>query len=54
MKSRNPGGAGHGNRGKKAYRKPETLSREKLEALAVVCDTGKTDALSCNIGPIQS
>ncbi len=39
---------------KKTYRKPETLSREKLEALAVICDTGKTDALSCSLGPLQS
>ena len=54
MKVSNPGGAGAVSRGKKTYRKPETLSREKLEALAVVCDTGKTDALSCNVGPIQS
>jgi hypothetical protein len=27
---------------KKAYRKPETLSREKLEALALICSPGKT------------
>lgn len=39
---------------KKSYRRPRTLSREKLEALAVVCDTGKTEPLSCNVGPIQS
>jgi hypothetical protein len=43
-----------GANGKKIYRKPETLSRETLEALAVVCDTGKTDPLSCSVGPIQS
>jgi len=54
MKISNSGGVGGSSRGKKVYRKPETLSREKLEALAVVCDTGKTDALSCNVGPIQS
>ena len=40
--------------GKKAYRRPETLSREQLEALAVICDTGKTDPLSCPVGPLQS
>ena len=40
--------------GKRAYRRPATLSREQLEALAVICDTGKTDPLSCPIGPIQS
>lgn len=40
--------------GKKAYRRPETLSREQLEALAVICDTGKTDPLSCPAGPLQS
>lgn len=36
---------------KKAYRQPETLSREKLEALAVVCNPGKADGLppDCNI-----
>ena len=40
---------------KKTYHKPATLSREKLEVLAVDCGgTGKTDALSCNVGPIQS
>ena len=40
---------------KKTYHKPETLSRERLEALAVDCSaTGKTDALSCAVGPIQS
>jgi len=54
MKMNATGGPGRKSRGKKVYRKPETLSREKLEALAVVCDTGKTDALSCSIGPIQS
>jgi hypothetical protein len=46
-------GRGAGN-GKKAYRRPETLSREQLEALAVICDTGKTDPLSCPAGPLQS
>ncbi len=40
--------------GTKAYRRPATLSREKLEALAVICDTGKTDPLSCPVGPLQS
>ena len=54
MKSTDTIGAGGVSRGKKPYRKPRTLSREKLEALAVVCDTGKTDALSCPVGPIQS
>jgi hypothetical protein len=39
---------------KKTYRRPQTLSREKLEALAVVCDLGKTEPISCNSGPINS
>ena len=43
---------------KRAYRKPETLSREQLEALAVICNEpgnfGKTDPGACPIGPIQS
>ena len=36
---------------KKVYRAPRTLSREKLEALAIVCDPGKTDGLppDCNL-----
>ncbi len=47
-------GRGGENESKRPYRKPRTLSRERLEALAVVCDTGKTDPLSCTVGPIQS
>ncbi|MDH3522243.1 MAG: hypothetical protein OES32_01530 [Acidobacteriota bacterium] len=39
---------------KKVYRRPATLSRERLEALAVICDTGKVDPLACPAGPIQS
>ncbi len=46
--------AGRTEAERKPYRKPRTLSRERLEALAVVCDTGKTDGLSCPVGPIQS
>ncbi len=55
MKSRDSTGRRSTGYRKKAYRRPEILSREKLEALAVDCGgTGKTDALSCNVGPIQS
>ena len=36
---------------KKVYRKPETLSREVLEALAVVCNPGKANGMppDCNL-----
>jgi len=54
MTDSKPGGHQAPGNTKKKYRKPETLSREKLEALAVVCDTGKTDGLSCSLGPLQS
>jgi hypothetical protein len=55
MKSRHSTGRPAAGGRKKTYRRPETLSREQLEALAVDCGgTGKTDALSCSIGPIQS
>ena len=50
----NDSAAGTRGTARKRYRKPRTLSRERLEALAVVCDTGKTDGLSCPVGPIQS
>lgn len=53
MKVHNSGGRDNDRR-KKAYRKPETLSRERLEALAVVCDTGKSNSFDCMSGPIQS
>ena len=55
MKSSYPTGRRAEGGLRKPYRKPKTLSREKLEALAVDCGgTGKTDEYSCNIGPIQS
>ncbi len=54
MKPDNREGRRARSAGKKAYRRPETLSREQLEALAVICDTGKTDPLSCPAGPLQS
>jgi len=54
MDSSHSAGRREPGRRKKTYRKPETLSREKLEVLAVICDTGKTDALSCSLGPLQS
>lgn len=54
MNKNEPGRHGKPAGQKKAYRKPETLSREQLEALAVICTSGKTDPGACPIGPIQS
>lgn len=40
---------------KKAYVKPEILSREHLEALAVVCSPpSKADTIACPSGTITS
>lgn len=40
---------------RKPYRKPEILSRERLEALAVVCSPpSKADVISCPNGQITS
>ena len=41
---------------KKTYSKPRTLSREPLEAMAVVCSgpTAKATPFGCNLGPISS
>jgi hypothetical protein len=40
---------------RKPYRKPEILSRERLEALAVVCSPpSKIDVISCPNGQITS
>ncbi len=41
---------------KKPYDKPSTLSREPLEAMAVVCSgpTAKATPFGCNLGPISS
>ena len=40
---------------KKAYRRPEILSIEKMEIVAAVCTyPGKADLISCPSGPISS
>ena len=39
---------------RKPYRPPRIVSREKLELVAVVCVTGKTDVATCPMGPIGS
>ncbi len=40
---------------RRPYRKPEVLSRERLEALAVVCSPpSKADPVSCPNGQITS
>ena len=39
---------------KKTYSKPCTLSKEKLEVMAVICSSGKADAGTCSSGPITS
>lgn len=42
-------------RERRTYRPPVTLSRERLEVLAVVCSfPGKTDPLLCSIGQLMS
>lgn len=41
-------------RARRPYEPPRVLSRERLEALAVLCSTGKVDGGSCPAGPIQS
>ncbi|MEZ5331635.1 MAG: hypothetical protein R2991_06200 [Thermoanaerobaculia bacterium] len=41
--------------GRKAYSKPEILSRERLEALAVVCSPpSKSTATECPSGTVTS
>ena len=39
---------------RKPYRPPRIVSREKLEVVAAVCVTGKTDLATCPMGPIGS
>jgi hypothetical protein len=45
MTSRNATGRIEPAGTKKSYRKPKTLSREKLEALALICSTGKSNGV---------
>jgi len=42
--------------GKRPYTAPKTLSREHLEAMAIVCSgpTAKADKIACSLGPITS
>ncbi|WP_456412279.1 hypothetical protein [Thiolapillus sp.] len=57
MKNTETGAQGAGkNAPKKPYSKPRTLSREPLEAMAVVCSgpTAKATPFGCNLGPISS
>jgi hypothetical protein len=41
---------------KRPYRRPEIISRERLEAVAVVCTdaTSKADPYACPSGPLNS
>lgn len=40
---------------KKSYQTPQTLSTEKLEAMAVLCTgTAKATSVACPAGPIGS
>ncbi len=39
---------------KKTYAPPRILSRERLEAVAGLCSTGKTNFSDCPSGPIAS
>ena len=46
---------GNGTAKKKAYRRPEILYREPLEAIAALCGPpGKSNAGMCPSGPIRS
>jgi hypothetical protein len=59
MKTDKPGESGtkRDAAGKKPYRKPEILYREKLEAMAAVCQPAppaKANPGMCTSGPISS
>ncbi len=46
---------GERRRGRKPYRRPRILSRERLEFVAAICTpSGKADPGSCPSGPITS
>lgn len=39
---------------RKPYRRPEITFHEPLELFAAVCNPGKADVVTCNLGPISS